>query len=97
MGEPAAFILSTGASGPNAVQPMWYGVGGLAVTRISATPWNDLAAPPGGAFVWDPAAARCAIDCGIMSVGLPPHRQAPVHVCRLSPAPERGAIIRFLP
>ena len=64
----------------------------VAVTRISATPWNDLAAPPGGAFVWDPA-ARAVQSTVVLCLWVCRLIGKPVHVCRLSPAPNAGLFL----
>ena len=39
-------------------------------------PMERLSPAPRRGFCLGPCRARCATDCGIMSVGLPPHRQA---------------------
>ena len=57
MGESAAFILSTGASLPNAVQPMWYDVGGLPLLAFRH-PARNLAPPKRGFFMPVLRAAR---------------------------------------
>ena len=93
MGEFAAFILSTGESTERcATDVVW--CRWVAVTRISATPWNDLAPPPGGAFVvWHPP-ARAVQPTVVLCLWVCRLIGKPVHVCRLSPL-GRGAILRF--